>query len=181
MKITFELLSHEMYTFTTTSSGKGRDKVVTPHSGIKCKLGDLPLDEWIEKMNALIDESGEQELQHDLQEYVSSLPWQHMYSKNKIILEALVLHSTRIFDNELWADYIPFNQKYRPEILDTAKMEQVVYSCCEKPCFVMRTRIENAVYNLDHQKINLCPICGQWSAFREISPTERIQFNGKKE
>ena len=64
----------------------------------------------------MIEWKGEQKLQENLLTWVTNkYPWFHM--EREIKHYALCLHVSRIFDDEEWVDYIPFNKEYRPEKL----------------------------------------------------------------
>ena len=88
-------------------------------------------------------------------------------SPSKIREEALRLYSVRIFDQPKWGHYIPFNRKFRPDILTGVHIVTVVNACCKKPGEVTREQINRA----RDGKI-ACPHCGRWSAFSIVSDEE---------
>ena len=72
-------------------------------------------------METLIKESNEWDLQEHLREYVGALPWCNPQSKNydqNVRLDALILHSYRIFDDELWVNFIKSIDRMRSKILN---------------------------------------------------------------
>lgn len=70
-----DLRCHNRSSRVIKKTGKGREKIVKTRSGIICNLGDLEESDWIDKMETLIKESNEWDLQEHLREYVAALPW----------------------------------------------------------------------------------------------------------
>ena len=107
----------------------------------------------------LICRSGEQKLYEQLLLHLKD----HNYakeSKSELEFKALELHADRIFDNELWVDYLKFNSKYRPEIVSSSRLILIMPDCCKKPGYLTQARYEeNASYNC-------CPHCGRWTEIR---------------
>lgn len=175
MELTFEDLACKSKSFRVKTEGTGREKVLIPRRGIICKLGDLTEEEWIEKIEWLITEANEWELQRQLVEWVKSYPWIYARDKEIVRIEALSHHSNRIFDNVLWVDFVKFNQKYRPEVLKNTDLVWVVNDCCGKAGMITRARFEASVCR-DDKRINCCPICGRWSLFREAHPDSEVEM-----
>ena len=97
-------------------SGFGRNCKREYRRGVQTNLGDLKISEWTRLMHALIAHVGEQQLHSMLIEWVrQNYPWN--WSKGEIEHYALKLHACRIFGDPKWIDYIPFNRKYRPDVL----------------------------------------------------------------
>ncbi len=120
--------------------------------GIMTKLGDIEQPEWISLIKALIAREGEEELQGWLVEWYANdhIPRTH----EKLEQEALEAHAARLFDNEAWADFIPFNQKYRPAVLETADLITVITDCCKTKMVVTRKQFEQPLGNMIY-----CPNC----------------------
>ena len=98
-------------------------------NGCMTALGDLEISEWREMITELIAYRSEQELQKQLYEWCAEhTPWLH--GKSEITDYALECHAARLFDDPLWADYIPFNRKYRPNVLDSAELIWAKTACC---------------------------------------------------
>lgn len=76
------------------------------------------------------------------------------------VSNALICHAYRLFDDPLWYHFIPFNRKYRPEILTSFKLITVTCGCCGKPGEVTQEQIDNAIDG----KIS-CPVCGIYSNY----------------
>lgn len=166
----FEDLQCHTRSFRVIKKGKGREKIEETRSGIICNLGDLEQSDWIDKMETLIKESNEWDLQEHLREYVAALPWCNPRLKNYdqyVRLDALILHSHRIFDDELWVNFINFNEKYRPDALKNLEYVTVISKCCKKPFLVTKKQFENSS--------QICSLCGRLSEFTEISNIENIE------
>ena len=84
---------------------------------------------------------------------------------------ALSLHAARIFEDPAWADYVPFNRQYRPEILETAKLVWIKTSCCPKAGQITEKQLEKAVYM--GYRIR-CPHCGRFGDFH-VCTLEELQ------
>ncbi|QUO35472.1 hypothetical protein KFE16_02665 [Clostridiaceae bacterium Marseille-Q4149] len=96
-------------------SDTGHGKRYQYRNGCMTALGDLEISEWREMITELIAYRSEQELQKQLYEWCAEhTPWLH--GKSEITDYALECHAARLFDDPLWADYIPFNRKYRPNL-----------------------------------------------------------------
>lgn len=141
-------------------SGTGRDKKYGYRHGMMTDLGELEISEWKSLITSLIAYRGEQELQEQLWQWSKESGWPSR--KDELEVHALELHAARIFDDPAWADYIPFNRKYRPEVLETADLVWIQNQCCKNMRQVTRTQYEkmarqgnNAVY---------CHTCGDWTA-----------------
>lgn len=161
---TFHDLRHKYHTGRAyIISGSGRDKKMGYRHGVMCEIGDIEESKWVELMQDLITRYGEQELHQHLVEWVENYPWN--YTKYQIKMYALELHSSRIFDNEEWVNFIQFNQKYRPEILQNIKMCTVITDCCNTPGQITVAQEQHSSY-IDGEKNVCCPICGKWSTYR---------------
>lgn len=148
-------------------SGSGRDKKYRYRYGAMTDLGDLEISEWKSLMNALIDYHGERELQEQLRQW-SKTECLFLHSKDEVEEYALELHASRIFDNPAWVDYIPFNRKYRPEVLETADLVWIQNICCKSIRQVTRTQYENMARQGGNAAY--CYVCGDWTAVTLAEP-----------
>ena len=142
-----------------TISGKGRDRVMGYRVGMQCDLGDIEISEWIAMVKELIVQTGEQELYEQLHTHMK----EHNYTKatkSELEQQVLELHAARTFDNPLWVDFIPFNKRFRPEVLRTVKLVSVMPECCKKAGFLTEARYRERDPNCDE---NFCPHCGRWT------------------
>ena len=102
-------------------SGTGRNRIYGYRTGVMCQHGDIERSDWIQMVKDLICRAGEQKLYEQLLQHLK----EHNYakeSKSELEFKALELHADRIFDNELWVDFLKFNSKYRPEIVASTRL-----------------------------------------------------------
>ena len=145
--------------FYCIRTGTGRDKKYCPWSGVETALGEIEQKTWCQIAEALIDRKEESSLLKCLVEWKTEHNYLHA-SKEEIRKEALQMHVARLFDNPLWADYVPFNRKYRPDALKAAHLVTVINECCKKPGEVTQEQIDHALNGTI-----ACPCCGRWSPF----------------
>ncbi len=136
----------------TTGTDRLGNKKYTYRNGVMTKLGDIEESEWIFLIKALIAREGEEEMQRWLVEWYAN---DHVpRTPEKLEQEALEAHAARLFDNEAWANFIPFNQKYRPTVLETADLITVITDCCKTKMVVTRKQFEQPLGNMIY-----CPNC----------------------
>ena len=149
-----------------TTHGSGRDKKSTYRNGVGTNIGDIEKKLWCKLVKKLIDRHGEQELYQQLRAWVKeNCLW--LKTEAEMEMESLILHTSRIFDNQQWVGFIPFNRQYRPKVLEQADIVHVTCLSCGHSGNVTQAQIDRA-YN---QQI-CCPVCGVWSAFQVIPPDE---------
>lgn len=123
-------------------SGEGRNKVFCYRHGVETNVGNIQLDEWIRIARQLIDRYGEQTMFQQLVEWEKEhCPWVRSDSESE--QKALEYHVSRMQDNPLWCDYIPFNRKYRPEVLLKADILQVQCVGCGNTFELTTERYKN--------------------------------------
>ena len=147
-------------------SGEGRNRVYSYRTGVQCELGDIARSDWIRMVKDAIDRAGEQLLYEQLLQHLKD----HNYtraSRAELEFKALELHADRIFDNELWVDFLKFNSKYRPEIVASTRLILIMPECCKKPGYLTQARYE------DNASYNCCPHCGRWT---EIRLAKEVQY-----
>lgn len=152
---------------------EGRHKVYGYRKGVMTGLGDLELKEWRRLATELVETSQEQQLYRNL------LEWGKEHnncsrSDSELEIETLELHMGRIFDDPLWVGYIPFNRKYRPEVLDPSRLVWIKTECCGKPGEVTKERLEYEDGRVP------CPVCGRWSEF-QLCTDEKEQTVGEED
>ncbi len=145
----------------STATGSKRAGTYKPgyRNGVMTDIGDIREDVWCQIVEHIARRDGEEWLVDALTEWGDV----HNYAKSshkEVRIEALDLYSSRIFDDPKWVGYIPFNRKYRPDIMDQSQIVTVVNTCCGKMGEVTRQQIEYAYDG----KIS-CPHCGRWSTF----------------
>ncbi len=177
-KLEFEDLRWQYGVFQSTSTGSGREKRHGSWIGVKTRLGEIEVKVWCQAAEKLIREKGEQELLGYLIQWCSELNFLKE-SADRIRKRALQLHVDRIFDNPRWVDFVPFNRRYRPDVLNTAHLVTVVNECCQKPGVVTQEQIDAAC-----EGAIACPCCGRGSHFEAtdsalgISEHQAEQTNG---
>ena len=100
---------------------------------------------------------------------------EHNYTKatkSELEQQVLELHAARIFDNQLWVDFIPFNKRFRPEVLETVKLIPVMPECCKKVGYLTDARYRERNPYCDE---NFCPHCGRWT---KISLVDNKEIKG---
>ena len=147
-------------------SGSGRNKTFGYRHGVMCALGDIEQTEWVQLMHQLIDKTGEQQLYEQLLQWYTDHNYAHS-SRSELGMEALQAHSHRLFDCERWVDYVPFNRRFRPEVLARTKLALIQCCCCEEPGLTTQAQLDSA-----HNGTVCCPVCGRWSAYHIITNTK---------
>lgn len=158
-KLEFEDLRWKYGTFQSVSTGSGRDKKYSSWTGVKTRIGEIEESVWYQAAERLIREKGEQELLGYLTQWCGERNTCRE-SVGEIRKEALQLHMDRIFVAPCWVGFVPFNRRYRPEVLRTAHLVTVVSECCQEPGVVTQEQIDAAC-----EGTIACPCCGKWSHF----------------
>lgn len=78
-------------------------------------------------------------------------------------LYILELHAARIFDAPGWCDYIRFNQRYRPGMIDEGRLVTVWMDCCQKEGLTTKE-----LYEKRYGELLPCPHCGRYSTFHIV-------------
>lgn len=141
------------------SSGNGRQKTYRYRNGVMTKLGDIAEHIWYSLAESIARRDGETWFVDAL----TTWEGEHNYirsSSSELRRKALHLYSARIFDQPEWVAYIPFNRRFRPEVLDGAHIVTVINDCCNKPGEVTQEQINRA-----YGSAIACPHCGRWSHF----------------
>ena len=144
---------------------KGQEKVSRYRIGMMTRLGDIERSEWVSLIKALIVREKEEDLQAHLREWCGRDPMYRDKADQEI--HTLTLHAARIFDDEKWVDFVPFNQKYRPEVLAKTELVQVINTCCRRPGWVTKTLAMR-----HYGGIGYCPRCGRYTEFEIITGGE---------
>jgi hypothetical protein len=149
-------------------SGTGKDRVWGYRIGMQCKLGDIEISEWTAMVRGLIEQKGEQELYQQLLTFLKERNYAKA-PKSKLEQEALKLHAARIFDDPLWVNFIPFNERFRPEVLRTVKLVSVMSECCKKEGKITEARYLSGGSSCNE---NYCPHCGRWTQITLVNKQE---------
>ena len=155
--------------------GSGRNKEMGYRTGVMTDLGDLELSDWIGRIKAIIAQFGEQETYENLLQWLK----EHNYAKESLQdlqLNALEIHSMRIFDDPAWVGYIPWNRRFRPDELDESTLVWIETECCHKPGQTTKEQIKRA-----YQDRVYCPHCGRHSTYTECSQKRKESTDERKE
>ena len=85
--------------------------------GVMTKLGDIEEKDWIRYAEELVRRNNEEVLFKQLKSwYRQTTPWlRDEKDLHRYTLECFV---ARIYDNPNWVDFVAFNERYRPEVLN---------------------------------------------------------------
>lgn len=141
------------------SSGTGQSKKTSYRRGVSTPLGDIELSVWYQVAEEIVRRDGEQEMLSHLITWGTEHNYAHL-SATEIRQEALKLISVNIFEQPRWVDYIPFNRRFRPEVVQKAHIVTIISACCQLPGEVTQEQIDAAYSNMV-----ACPHCGRWAAY----------------
>lgn len=156
--VTYAEMEWKYGTGVGITTGQGAYKKHSYRSGAMAELGDIEEHIWYAAMEYIIQREKEESLLNALIEWERK----HGFSRNEKERrqEALVKHSMRLFDRQEWVGYIPFNRKYRPEVLAQADIRHAIFDCCDMAGEVTQAQIDRAYIGTIS-----CPHCGCWSTF----------------
>ena len=92
-------------------SNDGRKKNYGYRFGVMTRLGDMEISQWEMLLRRLIERSGEQALQENLLNWVTK-HYPYLRTEREQQIEALALHSARIFEDPKWVDFEAFRREY---------------------------------------------------------------------
>lgn len=97
--------------------GSQDKKAGTYRCGVMTKIGDIEENEWVLYAEELIRRNNDEVLFQQLKSwYRETTPW--LRNEKELHRYSLECFVARIFDNPKWVDYVAFNKRHRPEILD---------------------------------------------------------------
>ena len=158
IEFTFEKLRKKYGTFRSCNNGTDRlgRKKYRSRVGVQTDYGDIEITLWCELVRTLIEQHNEKKLFNHLKVWViKSNQW--LTNKPDVEIEALELHASRIFDDPCWYDYVEFNEKYRPEVLQGVELVWVVNQVKTTPQRITRERMER-----DNSTDFTKSTCGVW-------------------
>ena len=117
--VTFKQLNHKYGTGRSFTIVTAHEKKSRYRNGIMTEVGDIEESVWMQAVEYLIKRDNENELHKNLREWLKDTLPGWFKTDRDLTLYALKLHSARIFDEPKWVDYIAFNKKYRPSILES--------------------------------------------------------------
>jgi len=153
--------------------GNRRRDIAAYRCGVQTAIGDIRVDVWLKLAEAVIAWAGEWKLLQQIYNYISGVAPTSYRNKAERWRTALQHHLYRFHDNPEWVGYIPFNRKYRPEVIATADIIWIVNECCKVPGEITRQRYEAdiRIYN----EMAHCPHCGGMSACMRCEPPQNSE------
>ena len=140
-----------------------QEKTYYYRHGCMTKIGDIEQGDWKELIDYMIKRDHEELLFKQLYEWELADNYGARDSE-ELRHHVLDLHATRIFDCPYWVDYIAFNQRYRPEVLDKSDLVEVVFNCCQKQGFTTRQLHETQKWRRGVK----CQYCGSYTDYKTI-------------
>lgn len=140
-KLTCEDISPHYGTGQAATVMKRYEKVSVYRKGIGTNVGDIELSVWREIVRRIIERDHETDIFNNLLEYIKEDTVIHR-NKEEQEHEALELYARRIFEEEEWLGFVPFNERYYPERLKTTEFVKVRFSCCGEITTMTRARAE---------------------------------------
>lgn len=136
--------------------------------GFLTPVGDIEQNKWYELAEKLITLNYEGWITDSLQEWFQL---HHPSCKGKdektARYFALKSHIHRDFDRERWIYYIPWNRKYRSEVLAGRLFPTVLAPCCNVPG---ETTIAQLQLHIENREIRgYCPHCFQSSSLTIVN------------
>ena len=134
--------------------------------GVHTNLGDIEKSLWIELVKQLIERENDQSLFDMLLEWEKAANHIHSMTEKDFVYEALKAYACRIYDNKAWFDYVRFNRKYRPAILDNdSTLIPVCFDCCGCEDRIPREQIK---HNYETSYMVPCPFCNKYTTFSHV-------------
>jgi len=141
-----------------------REKNWRYRTGIQTNLGDIEISVWVELVRILIKKENGQEIFSQLMKWNAENYPSYYKDKEELEISSMKSYAMRLFDDKGWCDYIRFNKRFRPEILEDSSLLEVITDCCNKPCKVTREQFD------EYSKPTKvpCPLCNKSSTFKII-------------
>ena len=119
-----------------TKNSQG-NKISHYRSGVQTNLGDIEQSVWMELVQKLIEQENDQEIFAQLLEWEKDNNHIGSKTKNDLLREAMRSYTYCIYDDKAWCDYVRFNKKYRPDVLENDPTLTLVHLvCCGSECRV---------------------------------------------
>ena len=142
------------------------NKVSNYRVGVQTALGDMEVSLWMELVQKLVEQESDQEIFAQLLEWEKDNNHIGSKTKNDLLREAMKSYTYRIYDNKAWWDYVRFNLKYRPDVLENDSTLTLVHlACCGSVC---RVPLEQRQYNHEAPDTIPCPFCNRYTVFSII-------------
>ena len=142
------------------------NKVSHYRTGVQTALGDVEISLWMELVQKLIEKENDQEIFGQLLAWEKADNCIPSKTSNDLLREAMQSYTYRIYDNKGWWDYVRFNMKYRPEILENdPALMYVRLACCDRTSRIPKEQIRH-----HHEEPDTvpCPYCNKGTVFLMI-------------
>lgn len=150
--------------------GDGIHKEYAYRNGVVTAIGDIEENQWMSLVKCLVREKYEEErLYGQVLEYISGrIPWARTGAEREF--QALEMMADRLFDNENWVDYLYFNRKYRPEVLQAVQTVKILPECCKHEGEIIKARFDqdNRTESEKKELASFCPWCGKWTRIKLV-------------
>lgn len=141
-------------------------KISSYRVGIQTAIGDIEVSLWMELVQKVIEQENDQEIFGQLLEWEKDNNHIGSNTKTDILQSAMQSYTYRIYDNKAWWDYVRFNRKYRPDVLDNdPTLTLVCLACCGSEC---RVPLEQSLHIHDATDTIPCPFCNKYTEFSII-------------
>ena len=161
-KLTFEDVRVHYGTGRSYTVQGNYEKKYFYRNGKKTNIGDIEESVWRDIVRQMISIHSEDELFQNLSAWYSETGGVFR-TKSEQELYILELHAVRIFDDPGWCDYIRFNQRYRPDMIDEGRLVTVWMDCCQKEGLTTKE-----LYEKRYGELLPCPHCGRYSTFHIV-------------
>ncbi len=142
------------------------NKVSHYRIGVETALGDMEVSLWMELVQKLIEKENDQEIFGQLFEWEKADNCIPSKTSNDLLREAMQFYTYRIYDDKGWWDYVRFNMKYRPEILENdPDLMYVRLACCDRTSRIPKEQIHHIH---DEPDTVPCPYCNKGTVFLVI-------------
>lgn len=162
--ITREDLILQYRTGHSIARTNSQSKKYSYRNGVKTKLGDIERSVWITAAKYVIKRDGLEEEAEHLREFFadgkSASPGGLRSEPEEILNDCLA----GLYQSPIWVGFVPYNQRYHPEVLERAHLVLISSACCQKPGYVTEEQITQSYENRV-----ACPICGSFSHFKRLS------------
>lgn len=175
-ELSFEQLRIRYFSGKSDSRKIGRYREYSYTNYAVTKLGEIEIGRWCSLAEQLISYHNEEGLQAQLLEWVTE-HYLFCRTASERRQKSLDLHISRIFDDPLWVDYVPFNQKCRPDVQASAELIRVQTVCCDEPGITTWEQVEQARQGT---RTICCPNCGRFSEFTVLDGKEERQAAGEQ-
>lgn len=148
-----------------TKNSQG-NKVSHYRVGVETALGDIEVSLWMELVQKLIEKENDQEIFGQLLAWEKADNCIPSMTNNGLLREAMQSYTYRIYDNKGWWDYVRFNMKYRPEILENdPDLMYVRLACCDRTSRIPKEQIRHFHEEPDTVP---CPYCNRVTLFSPV-------------